>query len=144
MNSEIDKNSFLCRCVSTCPTFFNPGEHRVSSALFKDSKGVSVDADGQRKGQDIMCTFNKRFGEDNTSGVVYINNTDLNQLDGVKLVKNPTDEDEYHCLIIKDGKGKSVELGSSKARKLAKLGHTVKNKLNDYMDRNSINYEKIW
>jgi hypothetical protein len=58
VNNEVSNNEWLYRMVLNKPNYWKENENRVSSAAFKDSKGVSVDRDGERPESKIIEELN--------------------------------------------------------------------------------------
>lgn len=91
-------------------------EDRISSAAFKDSKGLSVDRDGDRKDIEIINSFFSRFNNENIEAIACIDVKtciDLNTY----LKYAPTDDNIYHS-EIHDSINR-ITLSPSKAKKLA-------------------------
>ena len=127
----------IFRRVKSKPIFMKDG--RPSSALFKDSKGVSVDRDAGRNINDIISD-EERLHSLYTNGLsneemiergeelkAVIQLTD-SQCDSVKVcvIPDPIDgENEYLALLQKSET--EIQLSKSQAKTLAKLAIGVKN-----------------
>lgn len=116
MNDIITREEKLFRNVIRNPDFWKNEEGRPSSALFKDSKGVSVDRDGGREKETIISSFKERFG-DNIKAIVFVDASYCYDID-CHLVYNPLDDNIYHGEI--HDSPQKITLSSSKARKLSK------------------------
>lgn len=88
------------------------GEIVPSSAVFKDSNGVSVDRQKNRNNDEAVNYIRRSFEESDIISVKVEDCTDI----GVRYKSEPLNTNEYHCLII--GKHK-IPLTSSEAKKLA-------------------------
>lgn len=104
----------LYRAIKPNPDFWKSVENRPSSALFKDSFGVSVDRDGNRNEKDILTQFKTRFS--NLRGVAKLKAQDCLDLK-CRLVPKPKRNNIYHSLMLGET---DVELKNKQARKLAK------------------------
>ncbi len=126
----------IYRRVKSKPVFMKDG--RPSSALFKDSKGVSVDRDAGRKIDEIIAD-EERLHSLYTKGLsdeeireqgeelkAIIQLTDM-QCDSVAACVIPDPiygENEYHSLLQKSES--EIPLSKSQAKSLAKLATIVK------------------
>src|SRR5690625_3134782 len=117
MKKTIEKHEQLYRKVIMKPNFWKKDLGKPSSAVFKDSKGVSVDRDGERSECDITETFKERFGAENMKAIVAITAEFCYEID-THLVYSPTEDNKYHAEI--HASVDKIPLGTSKARKLAK------------------------
>lgn len=115
MNKVIEPQENLYRAVKPYAIYKKEGG-RISSALFKCSKGVSADREGKRTQKEIVTDFIKRFGEDQVKAIAYFDAEFCYQLPSY-LKYEPLPENEYHSGIY-DSKEK-IELSSIKAKKLA-------------------------
>ncbi|MFD0825872.1 hypothetical protein ACT8ZR_09355 [Neobacillus sp. M.A.Huq-85] len=115
MDNIITCEEKLFRMVIRNPNFWKTQEGRPSSALFKDSKGVSVDRDGKRDRSMIVNSFINRFGEDEVRAIVLVDASFC--LDNnLHLVYKPEDDNEYHAEI--HSSPERVPLTGSQAKKL--------------------------
>lgn len=125
------------RRVKSKPVFMKEG--RPSSALFKDSKGVSVDRDAGRSLNDIIvdeerlhALYNVGMTEEEVKEKgeelkAIISLTD-EQCDSVEVCVIPdpiAGENENHAVIQKSKT--EIQLSKSQARNLAKMSTIVKN-----------------
>src|SRR5699024_1073570 len=129
MNDNFDNREQLFRKVILNPNFWKKETGRPSSAVFKDSKGVSVDRDGGRDQKQVIETFKNRFGEKNMKALVTLTVECCKEVD-VFLKYAPVTDNKYHTEI--HNTSTEVPLTSGKARKLAKKCEIVweNNKLN--------------
>lgn len=96
MNDYFEDNEVLFRCVKgSNPVLWDDEYDRPTSAVFKDSKGLSVDRDGKRDKKDIIKSFNNKF--DNIKAIVSVNAGYCKGLP-VHLKYKPTDN-KYHSEI---------------------------------------------
>lgn len=126
----------IYRRVKNKPVFMKDG--RLSSALFKDSKGVSVDRDAGRELGDIIIDeerlhslYNAGLTDDEIKekgeGLKAIIELTSEQCDSVKACVIPDPiygENEYHALLQKSET--EVQLSKSQAKSLAKLATIIK------------------
>ncbi|WP_343273340.1 hypothetical protein [Lentibacillus songyuanensis] len=98
------------------PDYWKTETGRPTSAVFKDSKGVSVDRDGGRNDSEVTASFIQRFGDENIRSIVSVTAQYCCEID-THLVYAPVEGNEYHALIH-DSPDK-ITLRSSKAKKLA-------------------------
>ena len=131
----------IYRRVKSKPIFMKDG--RPSSALFKDSKGVSVDRDAGREMDDIISHeeylhkeyLNDRYinglsdeeiKERGEALIAIVQLTDV-QCDAVEACVIPAPipgENEYHALLQKSET--EIQLSKSQAKKLAKSATIIK------------------
>lgn len=57
LDENIQDDEYLYRRVITNPNFWDFDKNRPSSAIFKDSKGVSVDRQHKREDKDIINLY---------------------------------------------------------------------------------------
>lgn len=126
----------IYRRVKSKPIFMKDG--RPSSALFKDSKGVSVDRDAGREMDDIISDeerlhalytgglSDEEIGERGEALIAIIQLTKI-QCDSVEVCVIPDPiqgENEYHALLQKSET--EIELSKGQARSLAKAATIIK------------------
>lgn len=116
MKETIEKHEKLYRMVIMNPNYWKNELGKPSSAVFKDSKGVSVDRDGSRSELNITETFIERFGAEKMKAIVSITAEFCYDLE-THLVYSPTDDNKYHAEI--HASEERAPLSNSKARKLA-------------------------
>lgn len=126
----------IYRRVKSKPVFMKDGH--PSSALFKDSKGVSVDRDAGRERKDIIIDeerLHALYISDKTDEEIREQGEELKaiisltdeQCDSVAVCVIPdpiVGENEYHALIQKSET--EISLSKSQARNLAKMATIVK------------------
>ncbi|MCM3054250.1 hypothetical protein [Caldibacillus thermoamylovorans] len=118
LNPKIDENEFLYRAIKkSIPNRWDIEKNRPSSALFKESKGVSVDRDGNRNKREIVTSFLERFGHTELKAIVNIRAGRCYEKD-CSILYRPLDDNPFHA-EIHNGNGK-VELTKGQARFLAK------------------------
>lgn len=129
MNPDFDYHEKLYRKVIIKPDFWKKSTGQPSSAVFKDSKGVSVDRDGGRLQNQVIDAFKNRFGEENMKALVSVTIEYCTEVD-VFLKYAPIPDNKYHTEI--HNTPTEIRLTSAKARKLAKNCNVVweNNKLN--------------
>lgn len=126
----------IYRRVKSKPIFMKDGI--PSSALFKDSRGVSVDRDGGRKIEDIISDEErlhilytreltdeeiKEHGEE-LRAIIQLTEAQCNSVE-VCVIPDPIHgENEYHALLQKSET--EVQLSKSQAKALAKKATIVK------------------
>lgn len=111
LDEDIQDDEYLYRRVITNPSFWDFDKNRPSSAIFKDSKGVSVDRQNKRKDSDVINLYE----EFPIRAIVKVL-TEKCRLSNTFPVYKPTPENVYHS-EIHDSTDK-VQLSSSKAKKL--------------------------
>ncbi len=95
----------------------------ISSAVFKDSKGCSVDRQLDRELKDVFDSFITRFNDVQAiADVKYQDCIDVNTI--VKEV--PLENNKYHCEIHRSEE--KAQLTSGQARRLSKMArvHVIK------------------
>ncbi|MDC3418734.1 hypothetical protein [Aquibacillus salsiterrae] len=119
MNTNISPEEKLYRALLfSNPNAWDDEKGRPSSALFKDSKGVSVDRDGKRSEYDIVNSFSERFSPKNLKAIVFIGADFCYELP-LKLIYRPEPNNIYHA-EIHDSDEKVQITSKGKLRKLAK------------------------
>ena len=111
---------------------------RPSSALFKDSKGVSVDRDAGRKIDDIISDEErlhalytnglsdeeiKEHGEE-LEAIVQLTDEQCDSVEACVIPDPIRGENEYHALLQKSET--EIQLSKSQAKTLAKMATIVK------------------
>lgn len=125
------------RRVKSKPIFMKEG--RPTSALFKDSKGVSVDRDAGRNIEDIIADEErlhalytvgltdeeiKENGEE-LKAIISLTDEQCNSVSACIIPDPIPGENENHALIQKSET--EIQLSKSQARNLAKMAVIVKN-----------------
>ncbi|APO46802.1 hypothetical protein BS614_24000 [Paenibacillus xylanexedens] len=126
MDPEIKREEILYRALKPIPAWWK--DDLPSSAIFKDSNGVSVDRDGGRSTGNITLNFESRMGKENLRAIAIIKVEDCLDNDTVVLHK-PVEDNEHHAEI--HSSHDKVELTRGQARKLFKCCDFI------YFDRNN-------
>ncbi len=113
---EEERNETLFRGVILNPTHWKESEDRPSSAIFKDSRGVSVDKQDGRSEQE--CTLFLREGKQ-LKAIVSVTTEDCSAV-GVIVKDAPIPDNPHHAEIHKSAE--VVQLSSRQARKLLSHG----------------------
>lgn len=118
MDSKINNNEKLYRVVKLSkPQLWDAENGRPSSALFKDSKGVSVDRDGNRNEKEIIKLLSENAHNELLRAAVYLESSFCYKIP-VKLIAKPIENNQYHAEI--HNSDEKIELTKSKAKKLSK------------------------
>lgn len=117
MNPEISSEEKLFRNVITHPDFWKKAEGKPSSAVFKDSNGVSVDRDGGRDREAIVSSFQEKFGNENIKAIVLVKADFCIEEVNTHLLYSPVEDNPYHAEIY--GSPQLNPLTKGQARKLA-------------------------
>jgi hypothetical protein len=110
----IEGHELLFRAVKPNPVFWKSIESRPSSALFKDSLGVSIDRDGEREEMKIISGFRNRFTD--LRGIAKVKAQECLDLK-CRTTPDPVAGNEFHGLILGEVE---TELSNRQARELAK------------------------
>lgn len=132
MNDTSRECKFMVRRIRNKPIFFKDG--RPSSALFKDSKGVSVDKDAGRTKEEIIKEeeklhkfYNSKNGiiedEKQLKAIISVEKEVCDNLE-VQIIDSPLVENKYHALLQKSET--IVELTKGQAKALAKSAEVLK------------------
>ena len=111
MNELTNDAENLFRAVRPDAVYWKNG--RLSSAAFKDPKGLSVDMQGDRSTEEALETIRHNF-----IGTVVSVTVGLCREKSIIVHFCPTDNNKYHCEIIHSLERKA--LTSSQAKHLAK------------------------
>jgi hypothetical protein len=115
MREDIVENSEkLFRAIKPPPQFWSTKENRPSSALFKDTHGVSVDRNGEREQDDVNSFFKSRF--ENLRGLALIYASTCLEVN-CRVFPKQEDGNPFHAHI--EGETE-LELKNSQARHIAK------------------------
>lgn len=117
MEPIIDPDERLFRAVKFIPHLWDDETGRPSSALFKDSKGVSVDRDGGRPTEKIVGSYLNMFGEEKVRAVVFLEAWKCFQA-GTYIKYTPSRRNKFHAEIHRSPN--QIELTKSQQRFLAK------------------------
>ncbi len=110
----------LFRNVSSKPQFWKPVEGKPSSAIFKDSKGVSVDRQKERDTSEVIDDIKSKFTD--TYAIITVSTDDCSNANVVVLDK-PLENNPFHAEIHKSST--EIQLSSAQARRLAKACKVV-------------------
>jgi hypothetical protein len=117
MNSDfIEDHELLYRAVPKFPKFWKNDNKSVSSALFKNCNGVSVDRDGKRTEDNICSLLQKRIA--NSIAVAKLIASEARQVD-VYLHPKPSKSNHFHAEIHESRN--HILISNSKAKKLSNL-----------------------
>ena len=113
-------NDLLFRNVSSKPQLWKNSEDRPTSALFKDSKGVSVDRLKERNNEEAIGDIRTKFSD--TYAIITVSTENCTKA-GAVVFDKPIENNIFHAEIHKSLS--EVELTSSQARQLAKVAEIV-------------------
>lgn len=119
LDKKIPDTEKLYRVVKTYPNWWKLSTNRPSSAVFKDSNGVSVDRQGDRNQNDIINTLKSRFILKAILSVLTGKCIEI----GTFPIYNPSQTNIYHA-EIHESENKTL-ISSSKARRLSKMAEIV-------------------
>ncbi len=121
---EFNQDERLYRMVTNNPNMFVVNENRITSAVFKDSNGCSVDRQGGRTDEDA-CSFLADSHKDNPYGIKAIAVVTIQQCEEIKAIvlPKPLDTNMYHCEIHRNDS--NSELTSGQARRLSQGAHLI-------------------
>lgn len=109
----ISPGELLHRAIKPNPIFWNTKSDCITSALFKDSKGVSVDRNAGRSDDEIKSAFLASFsdlkGEARLRASLCFDNR-------CQVIADPIANNAHHALIQGEDK---VELSKGQAKQLA-------------------------
>ncbi len=111
---EIENQEILHRAIRQKPCFWKKDKDRPSSALFKDSKGVSVDRCFGRTEAEVKESLINRLGDLKGEARVKVS-TCRDKL--LRVISNKEENNCYHSLILGETK---IELTTGQARYLAR------------------------
>jgi hypothetical protein len=111
LNTHIDDTEYLYRRIILNPNFWDFENNKPTSAIFKDSNGVSVDRHGIRDEVEIIDTF-KKFPIRAIGKI----KAETCRKSETYLTYKPIDTNIYHS-EIHDSEQK-IQISSSKAKKL--------------------------
>lgn len=120
MNNKIKNEEDLFRRVDVRPQFWKEDVNRPSSALFKDSNGVSVDRSNGRVLSDVITDeerLHQKFGKEKLKAIISVSKKicDAKEL---YIKFDPISDNKYHCIVQKSES--STSLTSSQAKFLSK------------------------
>lgn len=111
----VEDDEILHRAVKPNLTFWSTKDNRPTSALFKDSKGVSVDRTGSRSESEIRSSMLAKFP--GLRGEIQVLTLDSRKL-FCKVEPDSRIDNPFHALIKG---GENIQLSNKQARELAKL-----------------------
>lgn len=106
--------------------FWKEKEDRPSSALFYDSKGVSIDRRNHRTEDDLIKDeerLHDLYSKEKLKAIISVEKEFCDSLD-VKVKSTPDENNPYHCILYRN-EGKN-ELTNSQRRKLSKNCEIIK------------------
>jgi len=110
----IQDDELLHRAIKPKPQFWNTKTDSVSSALFKDSRGVSVDKNSNRPDEEVkrslLVSFPDLIGEARLT-------SKLCRDKDCEVKADPIENNEHHTLILGN---KKIELTSGQAKFLSR------------------------
>ena len=120
-NDVVEDSEVLYRAVVNKPDFWKKDTGGPSSALFKDSKGCSVDRDGGRSDEELIRLWQSKRGR-RDSGLVSLTALQCREADTFPK-PDPIMENPYHALILNSPS--EITITRSKARRLAKMARII-------------------
>jgi hypothetical protein len=111
LNEHIEDLEYLYRRIILNPNFWDFTNNKPTSAIFKDSNGVSVDRQGEREEEAIVETF-RQFPIRAIAKIQAIKCRDLQ----THPIYKPLEENKYHSEI--HDSAEKIQISSSKAKKL--------------------------
>ncbi len=116
----IHNDEILHKAIKSKPQFWNTKTDSISSALFKDSQGVSVDRNANRSDEEVKYNFLTRFPD--LKGEARLK-TELCRDKGCRVHADPTEHNENHALILGENK---IELTKGQAKYLSRNCEVIK------------------
>lgn len=116
---KVDPKEELYRAIPNKPTLWKEDEGRPTSAIFKDSHGVSVDRDGDRNETEVNKDLFDRLTnlDKEIKAIVKINAGKCTEL-GANVESDPIENNKFHALILRNKE--KPELTKSVIKKLSK------------------------
>jgi hypothetical protein len=121
LDDSISNAEVLYRAVPNIQAYWIEEEQRLTSAVFSDSLGVSVDRDGGRSETEIIASFDRRFSPD--CGIVSVTAQDCVD-NGAFPMPKPEDDNPYHAYIQQSVE--QVLLTKSTQRKLQRCCKVIR------------------
>lgn len=127
----VDDGEFLFRAIhpNTPATIFIKEDGSPSSAILKDSHGVSVDRDGKRSDKDVMsffCKVQKDLGNTKVYSKFLKMPTRAVRESECDAHPDPTKSNPYHALVLQNG---DVKIKSKSIRKIINQSIVLDNPL---------------
>ena len=116
----LSDDELLHRAIKPKAIFWNEKTNTITSALFKDSKGVSVDANANRDDDEIKNCFLAEFSDLKGEARVTV---DTCKEKDCYVKADPLPNNNHHALIQRSEN--EIPLTKSQARYLAKKATTV-------------------
>jgi len=122
MRSDFLSDEKLYRKIRPLDQFWDHERGRPTSGAFKDSRGLSVDRDGDRSESEVISAINERLSLDG-----FIVSVKYAQCQSIptNVVHLPVQGNEYHSEI--HDSVERIPLSASKAKKLSEMVYIVKN-----------------
>jgi len=115
MSNDFREDELLFRGITDNPNMWNSSEQRYTSAVFLDSKGLSVDRQKHRRVNEALNTLftnSPRF-----KAAASVKYSDCIEIDAI-VYKRPLETNVFHCEIHKSAS--EPKLSKSQAKALAK------------------------
>ena len=125
-SNEIRPEELLYRVIKrSLPRWAQPflgddGYYHLTSAVFKDKNGNSVDRDGGRVEQKVVSFIRDNFGE-RAKGIARVSAEDCFKVNA-KVEPAPTDKNPYHANIFLSG---SITEQEMQAVKIADMSNVI-------------------
>ena len=110
----IEDDELLHRAIKPKPQFWNTKSGSVTSALFKDSKGVSVDRNAGRDDEVIKASLQQQF--ENLKGEARFT-AGLCREKECRVKADPVEGNENHSVVLGSNK---IELTKGQARHISR------------------------
>ena len=125
----VDDGEFLFRAIhpNTPTTIFIKEDGSPTSAILKDSHGVSVDRDGKRNDKDVMsffCKVQRDIGNTKVYSKFLKVPTKVVRENECDAQPDPTENNLYHALILQNGGG---EIKRKAAKKIVNQSTVLDN-----------------
>lgn len=119
--NTVGKDEKLYRAVKRSKPSWIDGDN-VSSAMFKDERGVSVDRDGNRSENDIIVFMQNGNLKGRVKAIIKVLAKDCYDIH-TRLTANPSDDNPYHANIWLDED--NVNIQNLQAKRLADCSERV-------------------
>lgn len=116
---ELKQDEELYRAVINSPSFYLENQGRISSAVFKDTGGCSVDRQKNRSRKD-SCSFLVDSQKNNRNGIRAVAMVKVQQCydANATVAPMPTESNEFHCEIL--GENGKPPLTNGQAKRLSR------------------------
>lgn len=115
----LDEEQLFRALKKNIPNYWKKEFSEITSAVFKDSNGVSVDRDGERSLDEIKQSFRSRFPSADFACTIEVTVGMCRDLQ-CDVIASAEEDNPHHALIYKDAV-KRTKLSRKQARRLAKL-----------------------